>query len=149
MVIYRTYKITWIKKYICNFKFINDNLVSDKRLFQKSLRSAISVELSYINRPYLRFKIKKPWNQYRNQGFLVVPPGIEPGTHGFSVHCSTIWAKVPIYFLTKIRIKNPVSYETGFFKERRRHTLPHNCSTICAGGLNYSVRDGKRWAPPQ
>ena len=21
--------------------------------------------------------------------FLVVPPGIEPGTHGFSVHCST------------------------------------------------------------
>jgi len=20
---------------------------------------------------------------------LVVPPGIEPGTHGFSVHCST------------------------------------------------------------
>ena len=29
-------------------------------------------------------------------------------------------------------------------KERRRHTLPHNCSTICAGGLNYSVRDGKR-----
>jgi len=37
----------------------------------------------------------------------------------------------------------------GFSKERRRHTLPHNCSTICAGGLNYSVRDGKRWAPPQ
>ena len=21
--------------------------------------------------------------------FYVVPPGIEPGTHGFSVHCST------------------------------------------------------------
>jgi len=21
---------------------------------------------------------------------------------------------------------------------------PTNCSTICAGGLNYSVRDGKR-----
>jgi hypothetical protein len=21
---------------------------------------------------------------------FVVPPGIEPGTHGFSVHCSTI-----------------------------------------------------------
>ena len=21
---------------------------------------------------------------------VVVPPGIEPGTHGFSVHCSTI-----------------------------------------------------------
>ena len=27
--------------------------------------------------------------------FKVVPPGIEPGTHGFSVRCSTIWAKVP------------------------------------------------------
>ena len=27
--------------------------------------------------------------------FLVVPPGIEPGTQGFSVLCSTNWAKVP------------------------------------------------------
>ena len=25
----------------------------------------------------------------RLQGLVVVPPGIEPGTHGFSVHCST------------------------------------------------------------
>ena len=25
----------------------------------------------------------------RPPGFLVVSPGIEPGTHGFSVHCST------------------------------------------------------------
>jgi len=24
-----------------------------------------------------------------DRGFNVVPPGIEPGTHGFSVHCST------------------------------------------------------------
>ncbi len=30
---------------------------------------------------------KKP--EYFYSGF-VVPPGIEPGTHGFSVHCSTI-----------------------------------------------------------
>ena len=35
-------------------------------------------------------------------------------------------------------------FETGFLKKRRRHTLPQICSTICAGGLNYSVRDGKR-----
>ena len=28
---------------------------------------------------------------------LVVPPGIEPGTHRFSVCCSTDWAKVPSY----------------------------------------------------
>ena len=27
--------------------------------------------------------------------FLVVPPGIEPGTQGFSVLCSTNWAMVP------------------------------------------------------
>ena len=27
--------------------------------------------------------------------FDVVPPGIEPGTQGFSVLCSTNWAKVP------------------------------------------------------
>ena len=27
--------------------------------------------------------------------FLVVPPGIEPGTQGFSVLCSTIWAMAP------------------------------------------------------
>jgi hypothetical protein len=40
--------------------------------------------------------------------------------------------------------KKPYPFWIGFSKERRRHTLPHNCSTICAGGLNYSVRDGKR-----
>ena len=26
----------------------------------------------------------------------VVPLGVEPRTHGFSVHCSTTWAKVPL-----------------------------------------------------
>ena len=30
------------------------------------------------------------------QGFVVVPPGIEPGTQGFSVLCSTNWAMAPI-----------------------------------------------------
>ena len=43
-----------------------------------------------------------------------------------------------------IKKKNPNFFKLGFHKERRRHTLPHNCSTICAGGLNFSVRDGKR-----
>ena len=33
-------------------------------------------------------KNKKP--EYCYSGLTVVPPGIEPGTHGFSVHCSTI-----------------------------------------------------------
>ena len=34
-----------------------------------------------------RVKNKKPDTTV--SGFSVVPPGIEPGTHGFSVHCST------------------------------------------------------------
>jgi hypothetical protein len=38
----------------------------------------------------------------------------------------------------------PQLKKLGFHKERRRHTLPQDCSTICAGGLNFSVRDGKR-----
>ena len=28
----------------------------------------------------------------------VVPLGVEPRTHGFSVHCSTTWAKAPSFF---------------------------------------------------
>ena len=33
-------------------------------------------------------------------------------------------------------------------EKRRRPTLPHfSCSTIGARGLNFSVRDGKRWNP--
>ncbi|WP_208639983.1 hypothetical protein, partial [Flavobacterium limicola] len=33
------------------------------------------------------------------------------------------------------KTKKPI-FSDRLFKERRRHTLPHNCSTICAGGLN-------------
>ena len=32
-------------------------------------------------------------------------------------------------------------------KSRRRPTLPRVCSTIGAIGLNFSVRNGKRWNP--
>ncbi len=32
---------------------------------------------------------KKPLTQLRIKGLKVVPPRIELGTHGFSVHCST------------------------------------------------------------
>ena len=32
-------------------------------------------------------------------------------------------------------------------KNRRRPTLPRVCSTIGADGLNFSVRNGKRWNP--
>ena len=31
---------------------------------------------------------------------MVAAPGIEPGTHGFSVHCSTDWAKLPHSFIS-------------------------------------------------
>ena len=36
---------------------------------------------------------------------------------------------------------------TPVFKKRRLPTLPRVCSTIGAGGLNCSVRNGKRWNP--
>jgi hypothetical protein len=34
-------------------------------------------------------KLKTLVNEILTRVFSVVPPGIEPGTHGFSVHCST------------------------------------------------------------
>ena len=34
-----------------------------------------------------------------------------------------------------------------FSKKRRLPTLPRVCSTIGADGLNFSVRNGKRWNP--
>jgi hypothetical protein len=35
-----------------------------------------------------------------------------------------------------------------YLQNRRRHTLPEfSPSTICAIGLNFSVRNGKRWSP--
>jgi hypothetical protein len=54
-------------------------------------------------------------------------------------------AELPRSFPKHVKSKKslPINRE-GFLKERRRHTLPQNCSTICAGGLNFSVRDGKR-----
>ena len=35
----------------------------------------------------------------------------------------------------------------SFIEKRRLPTLPRVCSTIGAGGLNFSVRNGKRWNP--
>ena len=45
-----------------------------------------------INANYIDCKIninKKPPTDVRGFNFQVVPPGIEPGTQGFSVLCST------------------------------------------------------------
>ena len=38
-------------------------------------------------------------------------------------------------------------YTERSLKKRRLPTLPRVCSTIGAGGLNCSVRNGKRWDP--
>ena len=48
------------------------------------------MQLSSIKKKILKiegFDINKKSPHLR--GSIVVPPGIEPGTHGFSVHCST------------------------------------------------------------
>ena len=45
----------------------------------------------------------------------------------------------------KSRVKNYSGLSV--FKRGRLPTLPHNCSTIGVGGLNFSVRNGKRWIP--
>ena len=37
--------------------------------------------------------------------YQVVPPGIEPGTQGFSVLCSTNWAMAPSYWVIKLCYK--------------------------------------------
>ena len=43
--------------------------------------------------------------------------------------------------------KPRVHYELRAFVKWRRPTLPRVCSTIGAVGLNFSVRNGKRWNP--
>ena len=40
--------------------------------------------------------------------------------------------------------KKPRFVRNGVFKRKAATYSPTNCSTICAGGLNFSVRDGKR-----
>ena len=50
--------------------------------------------------PYL--KIRNKWKKTIHESivllfFMVAWAGIEPATHGFSVHCSTNWATEPEY----------------------------------------------------
>ncbi len=49
-----------------------------------------------------------------------------------------------LFFLVK---KNPLEVR-GFFKSGV-DILSRNTSTICANGLNFSVRNGKRWTSLQ
>ena len=41
------------------------------------------------------FRVKEKRATFVTLSFSVVPPGIEPGTQGFSVLCSTNWAMAP------------------------------------------------------
>ena len=59
-------------------------VVIDKYLSCLELMASAAM---YLRKAQKTIKYKKPTNKL--VGF-VVPPGIEPGTHGFSVHCSTI-----------------------------------------------------------
>ena len=43
--------------------------------------------------------------------------------------------------------KKGCPFETSSLIKVGDDLLSHNCSTIGAGGLNFSVRNGKRWDP--
>ena len=73
-------------------------------------------------------KNKKPLQNLTSQGLYVVPPGIEPGTHGFSVRCSTIWAKVPAKKINEILLWL-IFYQLGC-KYKLIHTLKKKSSGL-------------------
>ena len=52
-------------------------------------------------------------------------------------------------FLIKflIKIKKGSAFGRTLLIKVGDDLLSHNCSTIGAGGLNFSVRNGKRWSP--
>ena len=55
----------------------------------------------------------------------VVPPGIEPGTQGFSVLCSTNWAMAPAFLITGAKIEGffkLTKYMSTFFQ--KNHVIP-------------------------
>ncbi len=70
-------------------------------------------------------------------------PNVPFGTGGaampISIEVSTLQ-----HSLDLLHKKTLHRYDEGFLKTRRRHTLPQYSSTICANGLNFSVRNGKR-----
>ena len=43
--------------------------------------------------------------------------------------------------------KSPLVSRGALFYKVGDYLLSHNCSTIGASGLNFSVRNGKRWNP--
>ena len=72
---------------------------------------------------------------------LVGMTGFEPATTRPPDVYSTKLSYIPL-------LKSPALSNRAHYG-RRRPTLPHfRCSTIGAGGFNFSVRNGKRWYPP-
>ena len=71
--------------------------------------------------------------------------------HGktFSLPSPAPLAHSPVGEQTAIHMKKASGVDSkGSLAEKRRlPTLPRVCSTIGAGGLNFSVRNGKRWNP--
>ena len=60
----------------------------------------------------------------------------------------TIYKYYKTRYLHLVNTKKPrVHFELRAFVKWRRPTLPRVCSTIGAVGLNFSVRNGKRWNP--
>ena len=51
----------------------------------------------------------------------VVPLGVEPRTHGFSVHCSTTWAKVPCCLQLKSCCFSFASAKVQLFLKLHKH----------------------------
>ena len=93
-----------------------------------------------------KFPQKPMQNRYKKRAklsldSLVGMTGFEPATTRPPDVYSTKLSYIPL-------LKSPALSNRAHYG-RRRPTLPHfRCSTIGAGGFNFSVRNGKRWYPP-
>ena len=89
-------------------------------------------------------------------------PGLEPGTPGLKVQCSTDWASDPkdIYEKSKpmiglepitcwLQVSCSANWATSAYEFRQPSTLPGSCppSTIDRSGLNRRVRNGNGCVP--
>src|SRR5690554_5257609 len=80
------------------------------------------------------------------QRSAAIPTCAPPSASG--PRCARPPLRSPLVFLLTIAHKKRTSiFLRMSFKDRRRPTLPLLRSTIGAAGLNFSVRNGKRWDP--
>ena len=76
--------------------------------------------------------------------FLVVPPGIEPGTQGFSVLCSTNWAMAPFVYCNRCLFPDCECKDRTFFftvqifsrKSLKNFSLCHFCYTFASSKVD-------------